>query len=31
LVEDMMVSDIKLFRKDLHLAEHGHDILKRSE
>ena len=31
LVEDMMSSDIKLFRKDLHLAENGHEILKRAE
>lgn len=31
LVEDMMTADIKLFRKDLHLAENGHEILKRAE
>jgi GDPmannose 4,6-dehydratase len=31
LVEDMMSSDIKLFRKDLQLAENGHEILKRVE
>ena len=31
LVADMMTSDIKLFRKDLQLAENGHEILKRAE
>ncbi|MDI1323211.1 MAG: GDP-mannose 4,6-dehydratase [Algoriphagus sp.] len=31
LVEDMMAADIKLFRKDVQLAESGHDILKRAE
>ena len=31
LVEDMMSSDIKLFRKDLQLSENGHEILKRVE
>jgi GDPmannose 4,6-dehydratase len=31
LVADMMYADIKLFRKDLQLAENGHDILKRAE
>jgi GDPmannose 4,6-dehydratase len=31
LVEDMMVSDIKLFKKDIHLVEKGHLVLKRAE
>jgi len=31
LVEEMMVSDIKLFQKDLHLVEKGHQVLKQAE
>jgi len=31
LVEDMMLSDIKIFQKDLHLSEYGHHILRQAE
>jgi GDPmannose 4,6-dehydratase len=31
LVEDMMLSDIKLMQKDIHLAQAGHKILKQAE
>ncbi|MCE7053713.1 GDP-mannose 4,6-dehydratase [Algoriphagus sp. AGSA1] len=31
LVEDMMVSDIKLMQKDMHLVEGGHEVYRQSE
>ncbi|WP_339865823.1 GDP-mannose 4,6-dehydratase [uncultured Algoriphagus sp.] len=31
LVEDMMISDIRLMQKDLHLAEGGHEVYRQSE
>ncbi|UZD23881.1 GDP-mannose 4,6-dehydratase [Algoriphagus halophytocola] len=31
LVEDMMVSDIKLMQKDLHLVEGGHEVYRQAE
>ncbi|WP_416377663.1 GDP-mannose 4,6-dehydratase [Algoriphagus persicinus] len=31
LVNDMMISDIKLMQKDMHLVEKGHEIYRQSE
>jgi GDPmannose 4,6-dehydratase len=31
LVKEMMDSDIKLFQKDIHLADFGHNVLKQVE
>jgi GDPmannose 4,6-dehydratase len=31
LVEDMMTSDLKLFKKDLHLLQAGHTVLNQVE